>query len=270
MSEENKIPLVTIITVVLNDVNKIESTIISVVSQTYKNIEYIIIDGGSTDGTLEIIKRYENKISYFVSEPDNGIYDAMNKALMCSHGEYVWFLNSGDEIYDNFVLEKIFISVKEADLYYGKTLIFSEELNYKKELNIPDKLSLEHFKLGKMPVSHQSVIVKKSIVDLFDTTYKISSDFDWLIKVVKKARKMVVCDIIFTKYLIGGVSWKNYHKYRYDNLMIIKKYFSKKIYIINWVIFFIVVAKWNVEQLIKMLFPDFDFYLFKEKMLNKK
>src|SRR5690606_4665890 len=107
-------PALSVITVVYNNVKDIERTILSVINQTYKNIEYIIIDGVSTDGTLDIIHQYSEKISHIVSEPDKGIYDAMNKGLSVATGDYVLFMNSGDEIYAHDTVEKVFTSSDDA------------------------------------------------------------------------------------------------------------------------------------------------------------
>lgn len=117
----NTPPLITIITVAYNAVKDIENTILSVLNQTYPNIEYIIIDGGSTDGTLDIIKKYEDKISYWVSEADKGIYDAMNKGALKATGEWLNFMNAGDTFYDQQVLEKVFKDNdwSDADVIYG-------------------------------------------------------------------------------------------------------------------------------------------------------
>ncbi|GHT88667.1 hypothetical protein FACS1894137_17110 [Spirochaetia bacterium] len=120
---ENK-PLITIITVVYNDEKRLEKTILSIVNQTYENIEYIIVDGESTDSTINIIKQYEDKIDYWISEPDKGIYNAMNKAIDLSCGEWINFMNSGDIFYAHDVLEKIFSSNRKpfvySDFYYKK------------------------------------------------------------------------------------------------------------------------------------------------------
>lgn len=101
-------PLVTVITVVYNAKELLEETILSVLNQTYSNIEYIIVDGGSTDGTLDIIKKYQDKISKYISEPDQGIYDAMNKGMSLSKGQWLNFMNAGDSFYSNDVLQKVF------------------------------------------------------------------------------------------------------------------------------------------------------------------
>ena len=100
--------LISIVTVSYNAVLTIEQTILSVINQTYPNVEYIIIDGGSTDGTVDIIKKYEDKIAYWVSEPDKGIYDAMNKGVVVATGEWINFMNAGDIFTDGDVIDKLF------------------------------------------------------------------------------------------------------------------------------------------------------------------
>lgn len=101
-------PLISVVTVSYNAVLTIEQTILSVINQTYPHIEYIIIDGGSTDGTVDIIKKYANRIAYWVSEPDKGIYDAMNKGIRTAKGEWINFMNAGDLFYSKDTLEKVF------------------------------------------------------------------------------------------------------------------------------------------------------------------
>ena len=121
-----KMPRLSVITVVFNNVKDIERTMLSVLNQTYTNIEYIIIDGGSNDGTLELIDKYKDRITKIISEKDNGIYDAMNKGLTLATGEYVLFMNSGDEIYARDTVEKVFDSAPDADIYYGETEMCDE------------------------------------------------------------------------------------------------------------------------------------------------
>ncbi|WP_370526631.1 glycosyltransferase [Pedobacter sp. HDW13] len=103
-------PKLTVITIVYNNVRDIERTLKSVLNQTYKKIEYIVIDGASTDGTLQVVEQYKNQVSKIVSEPDKGIYDAMNKGLAIATGDYVLFMNSGDELYDQHTVEDVFTS----------------------------------------------------------------------------------------------------------------------------------------------------------------
>ena len=116
--------LISIVTVSYNAVLTIEQTILSVINQTYPNVEYIIIDGGSTDGTVDIIKKYANKIAYWVSEPDKGIYDAMNKGGLKATGDFIQFLNAGDWFENEHVIEKIFKDwYKRVDVIYGDMII---------------------------------------------------------------------------------------------------------------------------------------------------
>ncbi|MDM3862941.1 MAG: glycosyltransferase family 2 protein, partial [Aphanizomenon gracile PMC644.10] len=133
-----ELPLVSIITVVFNGEKYIEQTIQSVINQSYSNIEYIIIDGASTDETVSIIRKYDNQISYWISEPDNGIYSAMNKALSIATGDWIFFLGSDDILFDGEVINKIFHSQKylDVDIIFGDVLYmnsyyFKSQLNYK-------------------------------------------------------------------------------------------------------------------------------------------
>jgi len=165
-------PLISIVTVVYNDVKNIERTILSVKNQTYRNIEYVIMDGGSSDGTIDIIKKYKNNIAHFKSEADHGIYDAMNKSLLFLNGLYVYFLNSGDTIHESRTIEKIILSTNEAnDIIYCDTILM---------LGI-EKYYLPHRKLtdkDSMPFCHQSVLVKTQLLKKhnFDSKLRISAD----------------------------------------------------------------------------------------------
>ncbi|NVO03015.1 MAG: glycosyltransferase [Bacteroidetes bacterium] len=204
-------PKVSIITVVFNSSEFLEKTIQSILNQTYSNIEYLIIDGGSTDGTLDIIKKYESKISYWISEPDKGIYDAMNKGIKAATGDYVWFINSGDLISTNSTLEKaIGCSENAGDVYYGETEIVDEQgvKLYMRRHKAPEVLSWKSFRTGMM-VSHQSIIVKKELSPFYDLQYKVSADIDWCLKVLKASKTIINTHLILSKFMRQGFSKKN-------------------------------------------------------------
>lgn len=196
-----------------NNASDIERTLLSVINQTYTNIEYIIIDGSSTDGTVDVIKRYENRISTWISEPDKGIYDAMNKGLKLASGDYVLFMNSGDEIYNETTVERIFASAPNADIYYGETEMYDSNWNSvgKRRHQVPDKFTWRSFKYG-MNISHQAIYIKKSITVPYDEKYELSADIDWIIKAAKKARTTVKVEGYVAKYLVGGMSKKRHRQ----------------------------------------------------------
>jgi glycosyltransferase involved in cell wall biosynthesis len=182
------LPVISIITIVYNGLNLIEKTIRSIIAQTYPNIEFIVIDGNSSDGTVEIIRLNEEHISYWISEPDGGIYDAMNKGLAAATGDFVWFMNAGDQIYTSETAEKIFSGYQDGLIYYGDTMVVDEKYHEVglRRLRPPEKLSWKSFKQG-MLVCHQAILVSRLIAEPFDPQYKHSADFDWVVKALKKA-----------------------------------------------------------------------------------
>jgi glycosyltransferase involved in cell wall biosynthesis len=208
-SKKNK-PLLSIITVVYNSDHLIEKTILSVKSQTYENIEYIIIDGNSSDNTLEIIKKYNQFIDYWMSEPDNGLYDAMNKGIIKANGDYLWFLNSGDLIFSNNTVEEIFFNFLNADIYYGETMMIDangENIGMRR-LKTPENLNWKSLKKG-MVICHQAIIVKSTIVADYDVNFKFSADFDWVLRALKQSKQITNTRQIVAKYLQEGLSRKN-------------------------------------------------------------
>lgn len=168
--EDTLNPLITVITVVFNGEEHLENTIISVISQNYQNLEYIIIDGGSTDGTLDIIKRYEHRIDHWISEKDFGIYDAMNKGVSFSNGKYIHFLNSGDLFFSSSALEGAYKFLIEP----YKIFIFDYDMNGKIYSFNPNFISL----LKGTPC-HQALIYESSFLinNPFSIDFKISSDY---------------------------------------------------------------------------------------------
>ena len=207
-------PKVSIITVVFNGENIIEKTMQSVLDQTYPNIEYIIVDGKSTDKTLQIIEKYKERIAVLISEKDKGLYDAMNKGLSAATGDYVWFMNGGDQINDADVLTTIFSQNIDADIFYSDTNLIDEEGKYLSLLseighnNAPQNLTYKSMQRG-MVVCHQSFIAKRDITSPFNLKYKISADIDWVIKCLKKSKLSHKLDFCLSQFMVGGVSSKN-------------------------------------------------------------
>lgn len=199
---------VSIITVVYNAAQLLEKTILSIKEQSWPNIEYLIIDGGSTDGTKEIIAKHADRIDYWISEADKGLYDAMNKGLKAATGDFVWFMNAGDLIYSPETLQKIFNEHGSAhDIYYGDAMIVDsdyQEIGLRR-LRPPEKLNWKSFKKG-MLVCHQAIIVRRSLADLYNLDYPHSADFDWVIKALKKTSKIVNTHMILANFLDGGQS----------------------------------------------------------------
>ena len=193
-SQKNR-PLVTIITVVRNGEKVVEETIISVVNQTYTNIEYIIVDGVSTDDTLDIIKKYEDRIDYWVSEADNGIYYAMNKGIDLVVGDWVNFMNAGDSFHRHDVIERFIESYDgESDVVYGDTQLFFKFGTYINKCLL--------WRQDYMPnICHQAYFVKTHLLkdSYFDTNYKICSDAKFFYDIYKSGCKyqyipLTVCD----------------------------------------------------------------------------
>jgi glycosyltransferase involved in cell wall biosynthesis len=199
-------PLITIITVTYNAASVLRETIQSVLNQTYSNIEYIIIDGGSTDETLDILKEYSTHLTFWKSEPDKGIYDAMNKGVSFAKGEWVNFMNAGDLFYDKDVIRKIFSStlLEDYSVVYGKTLV---SFPYGKYIVTPSHLS----RISKqMPFCHQSSFVKTRLLreTLFDIRCKIAADYNFFYKLYAKDSSSFCYynDVIAVYDAIQGVS----------------------------------------------------------------
>src|SRR5690606_29182389 len=194
-------PILSVITVVYNDKKNIERTLLSVLQQSYPHIEYIIVDGASTDGTLEIINSHKEKISNLISEPDKGIYDAMNKAMKLATGKYLIFMNSGDVFYESETVEKVFATATDADIYYGETEMINDQLQSlgRRRHKVPEVFTLKSFKYG-MSISHQAIYVKRILAEPYDSKYKLSADIDWILKIVKKSNHIVNTHLYVAKY----------------------------------------------------------------------
>lgn len=219
----------SIITVCKDSEKTIQNTILSVINQTYNDFEYIIIDGVSTDGTLDIIEKYRDKISTVISEPDSGLYDAMNKGIKVASGDYLFFLNSDDELLHDNILE-LASNNSGAELLYGDLAVLNKNTG---SFSIQKHNKLNKIYLMKNTPCQPATFYKREVFDkygYFDTNYKIVSDHEWFLRVFLKHK-------ITAEYLnfpvnvfnIGGISTG---KTREDKLNaerndMFNKYFTK-------------------------------------------
>ena len=199
----------TIITVTYNAVTVLERTIRTVITQTYENLEYIIVDGGSTDGTLDIIKKYaagDERIRY-ISEPDSGIYDAMNKGVGMATGDYLEFLNAGDLYRDDKVLLDVAgilgrgLNTYEIDILYGSIIYVYPDGSESIRTYSQFCEKKVYYLLGDC-INHQAMFAARRCFDngAFDTTYRISADREWMIRQKKSGRKFQAMDRIICYY----------------------------------------------------------------------
>lgn len=202
-------PKLSVITVVFNRKADLEKTIESIRSQTYSNIEYIVVDGKSSDGTVDVIKKFadQNIIHKWISEKDRGLYDAMNKGLEMASGDYFWFMNAGDEIFSDITVQDFF-TISNADVFYGDAMIVDaegKEIGLRR-LSPPETLTWKNLQWG-MVVSHQSFIVsKRCVVRYKNEIYPHSADIDWMIRCLKKSDNIVNTKMILSKFQDGGQS----------------------------------------------------------------
>ena len=170
----------SIITINLNNKSGLAKTIESIVNQTYKGFEYVVIDGNSTDGSVDLIKDYTSEISLWISEPDTGIYNAMNKGIKKANGEYCLFINSGDILFNENVLENVFENHFTQDIVYGQQFIYKSGLLKENGFLDPEYLTFNSFLSSTLP--HQCTFIKRILFDkigLYNEQNKIVSDWEW-------------------------------------------------------------------------------------------
>jgi glycosyltransferase involved in cell wall biosynthesis len=229
-------PKISIITITYNAEKYLERTLISVQKALDKVndsgfLEYIIIDGASSDGTKAIIEQYSFLLNKVVSEPDKGLYDAMNKGLNQAQGEYLWFLNAGDEVRD----ENVFLQLKEAfhsknDIYYSDAMLVKEdgsEVGLRSVLTphtLPENIKWTDLALG-MKICHQAFIPRKAICGAYDTE-NLSADIDWEIRCLKKASGVQKLNFVLCNYLMGGLSVKQHRRSLKDRYIVLSRHFG--------------------------------------------
>ena len=274
------VPTFSIITVTYNAEATIEVTLRSVQQQTYRQVEHIIVDGGSKDHTLSIIEKYKDSYLHVISEPDKGLYDAMNKGIRLATGDYLCFLNAGDSFHEVDTLEKIVNGNRElsivnpqssilnpqssivnsqpsivtfrssegramlasampsrdeivakqncqSSILYGQTAIVNADREFlrMRRHTAPEVLTWKSFKRG-MLVCHQAFFVKRTLADPYDLQYKYSSDFDWCIRMMKKADVITNTHLILIDYLDEGMTTRHHKASLLERLRIMAKHYG--------------------------------------------
>lgn len=220
---------ISIITVSYNAVASIEATILSVINQTYPNVEYIIIDGGSKDGTIDIIKRYEDKISYWISEPDNGIYDAMNKGLKMASGDWCIFMGADDIFYSSSILHEIsHLFTDNSKIYYGDVILKSSNIRYMGEIS-------SVYQLCHQNLCHQSIFYPKCIYKNkeYNVNHKIFADYVYNLELYHdNPNSFKYINYIITVFESSGISSNQdeYNRFKKERGKIIKGLFGIKVY----------------------------------------
>ncbi|GHB56790.1 glycosyltransferase family 2 protein [Persicitalea jodogahamensis] len=230
-------PLLTIITITYNAEQFLERTLRSVakaarlVPGVVDEVEYILVDGASQDGTLQIAEQYSSLFTRILSEPDKGLYDAMNKGLSLATGDYLWFLNAGDEVHDGQVLSRLLHAFQDpADVYYSDALFVDDsgqEIGLRSQVTphaLPKEIHWQDFALG-MKISHQAFIVRRTIVPAYDTT-NLSADIDWEIKCLKRSQKTVYLPFVLCRYLTGGISARHRRRSLLDRFKVLRGHFG--------------------------------------------
>ena len=229
LQNENKKITVSVVTVVRNAVDCLKKTVESIISQSYESVEYILIDGGSTDGTIDLIKYYHNHIDFWSSEKDNGIYDAMNKGIRKSNGDFVIFMNAGDTFFSQTTIEQFILSLssgkgkKSIDLAYGDSVLINQ--NGKERFH---KARNHTYVWYGMFAHHQTMFFSKKLLDnlCYDTSYQVGGDYALVSKIccLKPPPKFLKLDFPVCVFQEGGLSYtQNGMKTAYQEDVRIKK-----------------------------------------------
>lgn len=256
-------PLISVVTVSYNAVATIEKTILSVINQEYSNVEYIVIDGGSTDGTVDIIKKYVEKITFFVSEPDKGVYDAMNKGVIVATGEWINFMNAGDTFYDRHTFSAIFeLNNYKEDIISGGAQLANGKVWRPLEC---DKLTLMDFYISGL--CHQATFIRKKIFGylMYDENLKIVADSKFFIQsLIMNNCSYRNVDVMVCCYDWAGISADlNEQKKEIDKVM--RELLPEKIYMD-----YVINSKYYDSSYQKILKPlNYVFYGFLSPIIKK-
>ncbi len=223
-------PKLSVITVTYNAEKTLERTLRSVCEQSYPHIEHVIVDGKSKDKTVDLIRKYNSEKMTWISEPDKGLYDAMNKAASIASGDYLCFLNAGDTFFASDSIEKMMHSFSETsspDILYGETAIVDNngKFMYMRRLKAPENLTWKSFRQG-MLVCHQAFIVKRELFEPYDLQYRLSADVDWCIRMMRKAKNICNTHLTLINYLNEGITTANRNASLKERYRIMAKHYG--------------------------------------------
>lgn len=233
MHSTNRIELkFSIITVTYNAGKVLEETLQSVANQTYRQVEYILVDGGSKDNTLSIAEKYRSHIHQLISEPDKGLYDAMNKGIRLATGDYLCFLNAGDTLHTHDTLQAIVNTLSSEqlpDVIYGETAIVDKHRRFlhMRKKSTPKQLNWKSFKEG-MLVCHQAFLASRALAqkETYDLGYRFSADFDWCIRIMKRAKTLHNTHTTLIDYLNEGMTTQNHRASLKERFRIMVKHYG--------------------------------------------
>lgn len=224
---------ISIITINYNDINGLQKTFDSVFNQTYQDYEYIVIDGGSTDGSKELIEQYHDKIDYWVSEPDKGIYNAMNKGIVKATGEFLQFLNSGDYLVDAFVLDKVNPFCNDCDMVFGNCRMIMPDGSVKLDKASEKNLGFTYF--FHDIINHQSTFINKNLFNkygLYDETLKLAADWKFFfIAFGLNLSNIKKIDVDIVYYDGNGASFVSKENFHLETRNVLDEYVPKTIQI---------------------------------------
>ena len=221
-------PLFSIITITYNAESVIRPTLESVKCQSFTDFEHIIIDGASKDATVAVAEGCGVTDIKIFSDPDNGLYDAMNKGIRLAAGKYLIFLNAGDAFHDKDTLAKIADRAKsDPDIIYGQTQLVNANREFvaMRHLTAPKNLTFDSFKHG-MLVCHQAFIAKRDIVEEYDVQYRFSADYEWCLRCLKKMKASAFINEVLIDYLTDGLTDKNHKASLKERYHIMCKYYG--------------------------------------------
>lgn len=223
-------PLISVVTVAYNAEHVIDKTLESVGSQSFRDFEYLVIDGNSKDKTLDKIRSANIPQTRLISEPDNGLYDAMNKGLSLAKGKYVLFLNAGDAFHTPLTLEEYASEAgKGKDIIYGDTIIVDSDSRKisDRHLSAPKVLTFKSFADG-MLICHQAFMVKKELAPFYDLKFRFSADYDWCVKCIKKTSPDTCSNLsqVTIDYLSDGLTDKNKWKSLRERFRIMSRHYG--------------------------------------------